>query len=564
MIAYASQALTHTQKRWSTFNRELWAVVWAVREFKHHVGQSTFSIITDHRPLLGLRHMAIDNDPTGRRSRWVLELDPFDWVMVHKDGSRHINADTLSRRPVPPESVEPQASSAGLCAVTTGETPDHSPSADGAPAEQISVYSLCGSEAEFLSLQREDPDIGTVLGWLEQGMVRQPRRLPRDSSGSLRKLWTEFHRLSISEGLLCRTALPEPMGEKRIQVVVPAAMVPELLQQLHGGPAAAHFSTERVWEKARQFCYWPFMLRDIRQWCEQCRACQTRRNPVPGPRAPMGGSQVGPPLQRVAMDMLELPLTSRGNRYILVVEDYFTKFVALYALPNQTALTVARCLFEDNVLMHGVPEILHSDQGRQFEAEVIQSLCGWLGIRKTRTTAYNPKSDGMVERHNQTLIDQLAKMLLSHGGEWDTYMKQVAFAYNTSQHATTRFTPFYLLHGHGHEARVPADVLVPTGALDFRGTGAAAEYAGAIAERLEVAFSTARPNSAEAHERQKLYYNEGSCHRPFDVDALVWLNNPTESRMKLAPHWKGPYRVMQVLVSEGESALTYGITTHST
>lgn len=62
-------------------------MVWAVHEFRHYVGLSTFSIITDHRPLLFLRRMAIDNDPTGRRSRWVLELDPFDWVTVHKDGS---------------------------------------------------------------------------------------------------------------------------------------------------------------------------------------------------------------------------------------------------------------------------------------------------------------------------------------------------------------------------------------------------------------------------------------------------------------------------------------------
>ncbi len=83
----------------------------------------------------------------------------------------------------------------------------------------------------------------------------------------------------------------------------------------------------------------------------------------------MGGSWVVHPLQRIAADILELPVNSRGNRYILVVEDYFTKFVNLYALPNQTAHTVATCLFEDYVLVHEVPEVLHSDQGHQFEAE---------------------------------------------------------------------------------------------------------------------------------------------------------------------------------------------------
>uniref|UniRef100_A0A8C7WRX1 Gypsy retrotransposon integrase-like protein 1 n=1 Tax=Oryzias sinensis TaxID=183150 RepID=A0A8C7WRX1_9TELE len=310
------------------------------------------------------------------------------------------------------------------------------------------------------SHQKEDADICAVLAWLERGKSRPPRVM-RGSSLSLRKLWAEFYRLSVVDGLLCRTVTSFPSGSKQVQVVVPSALVPDILGQLHGGPVPDHFSAERVWEQARQSYYWPGMLKDIRQWCEQCRACQTRRSPVPKAKVPMGGSPVSRPLQRVAADILELPLTSRGHRYVLVVEDYFTKLVNVYALPNQTAETVARCLFEDYVLVHGVPEVLHSDQGRQFEAEVIQNLCRLLGIAKTRTAAYNLKSDGMVERHNRTLIDQLAKMLLSHGGEWDDHLKSVAFVYNTSKHSSTWFTPFYLMHGR--EARIPAEVLIPSG-----------------------------------------------------------------------------------------------------
>ncbi len=74
-------------------------------------------------------------------------------------------------------------------------------------------------------------------------------------------------------------------------------------------------------------------------------------------------------------------MTSKGNRYVLVVEDYFTKFVNLYALPNQTAQSVAQCLFDNHVLLHGIPEALHSDQGRQFESEIGQRLCQLLGIK---------------------------------------------------------------------------------------------------------------------------------------------------------------------------------------
>lgn len=91
----------------------------------------------------------------------------------------------------------------------------------------------------------------------------------------------------------------------------------------------------------------------------------------------------------------------------MAVEDYFTKFVNVCAFPNQTPHTVACCLFEDYVLVHGVPEVLHTDKDHQFKAGVIQGLCQMLEIKKTRTTAYNPKLDGMVEQHNHTLFDQL-------------------------------------------------------------------------------------------------------------------------------------------------------------
>lgn len=207
--------------------------------------------------------------------------------------------------------------------------------------------------------------------------------------------------------------------------------------------------------------------------------------------------------------------------------------------------------------MHGVPERLHSDQGRQFEADVMQSLCQLQKITKIRTTPYNPKSNGMVERFNRTLIDQLAKTLLDCGGEWDEYVKQVAFAYNTSVHASTNFTPYFL--AHGREVRVPADVLIPTGAMEARAPGSHSEFVSSLRAKLETAFNKTRMHGVEAQERQKFYHDERARHNPYKVGAVVWLNNPVESRMKLAPHWKGPYEVLQVMDSGNVPGLTYRI-----
>lgn len=92
VVVYASQSPTATERRWS---RELRAIVWAVPQFRYYLGAASFTIITDHKPLLGLRGMSIDKDPTGRRARWILELNPFNWVMRHKHGQQHANVDAL-------------------------------------------------------------------------------------------------------------------------------------------------------------------------------------------------------------------------------------------------------------------------------------------------------------------------------------------------------------------------------------------------------------------------------------------------------------------------------------
>ena len=115
-------------------------------------------------------------------------------------------------------------------------------------------------------------------------------------------------------------------------------------------------------------------------------------------------------MERVAMDILgPLPVSNRGNKYILVVGDYFSKWTEGYAIPNQEAATVARMFVEEFVCRYAVPLQVHTDQGRNFEAELFQQMCKHLGADKTRTAAFNPQNDGMIERFNRTLENLLAK-----------------------------------------------------------------------------------------------------------------------------------------------------------
>ena len=207
----------HSLPQKGAFDRELWAVVWAICQFRHYIGSAAFTIITDHKPLLGLRGMSIDKDPMGCRARWILELDPYNWMIQHKDGQRHTNADALSQRPRDP--------GASVVNVTTGEattqvnvigsdkeprvpqtdtqllqTPTGNPQTSdfdtgeqrverNSETQDLSfMHALSHDGTEMGELQQADPDTNQVLDWMESSCSRQMR----GSSRGLRKLWTEY------------------------------------------------------------------------------------------------------------------------------------------------------------------------------------------------------------------------------------------------------------------------------------------------------------------------------------------------------------------------------------
>ena len=129
---------------------------------------------------------------------------------------------------------------------------------------------------------------------------------------------------------------------------------------------------------------------------------------------------VGAPFERVAVDIAgPFPESDRGNRYLLVAMDYFTKWPEVYAIPNQEASTVADVLVNNFFCRFGVPMELHSDQGRNFESRLLREILGRLGVRKTRTTPLHPQSDGMAERYVKTIEEHLRKVVSRHQRDWD-------------------------------------------------------------------------------------------------------------------------------------------------
>ena len=130
----------------------------------------------------------------------------------------------------------------------------------------------------------------------------------------------------------------------------------------------------------------------------------------------MGHVAVGHRWDRVVMDLLDT--SAKGNRYVLVMVDCFSRWTEACPLSDKTALSVADAFFQHIVCCFGMPMVIHSEQGREFENKVMQELCLLCGSHKTRTTPYHPESDGLVERFNRTLLMMLAMFAGENRDDW--------------------------------------------------------------------------------------------------------------------------------------------------
>ncbi|KAG7472997.1 Retrovirus-related Pol poly from transposon, partial [Solea senegalensis] len=187
----------------------------------------------------------------------------------------------------------------------------------------------------------------------------------------------------------------------------------------------------------------------------------------------------------------------RGNRYVLAAMDYFTKWPEAYAIPDQEAEaeTVADALVEGMFSRFGTAGTIHSDQGRNFESRVFAAMCERLDMHKTRTTPLHPQSDGLVERFNRTLGQQLAILTAEHQRDWDVHLPLILLAYRSAVQDSTACTPALLMLGR--ELRTPAELAfgVPPEAPD---AVPGPDYARKLQVWMETAHIFARDQLAKA------------------------------------------------------------------
>ena len=187
---------------------------------------------------------------------------------------------------------------------------------------------------------------------------------------------------------------------------------------------------------------------------------------------------------------MELPKTDKGNRYVLVLQDFLTKWPLAFPMPDKKSQRIAELLVNEVIPLFGVPESLLSDRGTNLRSHLMRDVCDLLGMKKLNITAHHPQCDGMVERFNRTLKTMLRKHAATFGSEWNRYLPGALWAYRNAPHDATNEKPSFLLLGIDcrtptEAALLPPRELEPTEVSDYR-------------EEVILSLSTARKLATES------------------------------------------------------------------
>ena len=213
-------------------------------------------------------------------------------------------------------------------------------------AEKIKMHDQVAQVTEdqvidLKSAQEQDKDISKIRQWVETN--EKPDRKEIESESYFQKsLLSQWEILADKNGVLMRRWDILDTNEVYWQGIIPLSHRRIVLKYSHDIKASGHLGIKKILSKIRQSYCWPGLQNDVKAYVGGCDICVRRKEPLKAKRTPMEIVRSGFPMERIAVDILgELPITERGNRYILVIGDYFTKWTECHAMPNMEASTVA-------------------------------------------------------------------------------------------------------------------------------------------------------------------------------------------------------------------------------
>jgi hypothetical protein len=334
LVAYHSETLSDIVWKYPTYDKEMYSIVQACRQWKHYILGKETIIHIDHKPVQFIQTQGkLQND---FHQKWSTYLRQFHLNINYKIGICNCVVDFLSRPP--------------MVALTI-------------------VLHSCGHEAsEWPQLYQQDPDFATTYQLLGTGATV-----------------TDFH---IQDGLLCHLS----------HLCVPISEHAKLIWEAHYSRVAGHFGMEKTVVVLQKHFYWPKLRQDVIKYIKSCTACTITKpsikkkclyTPLPIPEKPW---------ESISMDYMSgLSSTKQGNDYVFLVVDQFSKMAILTAYKKNVTVANTTKLFFERVWFHfGIPHTIISNQDNRFLSTFLLILWSLLDTKLIKSTTFHPQTDGQT------------------------------------------------------------------------------------------------------------------------------------------------------------------------